>query len=1011
MKKRALSLLLVLALCAGLMPSAALAAEDTPNDDFVIENGVLIKYTGPGGDVVIPDGVTEIGRNVFNQMDLTCVVTSVVIPDGVTSIGALAFNQTPLTSITIPDSVTSIGNMAFNMSSLTGISIPDSVETIGDRAFAYCTALSWVDLGNGLRTIGPRAFEGCSQLERVDIPDSVQTIQEGAFQNCRGLNAVELGRGVTTIEQSAFHDCSLEVITIPDSVSKIGYDAFTAGAKIQGTVGSAAEDYARNMSNGEFISGAFDRDGNFTPDQKEPEPAPSQQPTESENPSPSPSVTPTPAPTPSPAPQSEFVIDENGVLTSYQGTATDMVIPDGVTEIAANFTHNSSGAFSSITMPNSVTKIGDNAFAYCHHLHTITLSKNLTEVGNNIFYHCDELTNVINQDALGDKKDILLDTRCNIVDGTLRSCDSSYSDTLVVPNGVTRIEPDENLSFFYTGPGFKRLIFPDSLKSIAGNPFEHSKVTEIDFGNGLTSIEPNAFKYCQELTSINLPASIESIGSQAFAGCYSLSEVSIANPDVKIADDAFDQCHLLKHYYLAGQKVKLYVLAKEQAAQAKAYWEQEIKHNINSDIYQSKLKINQEFLDQYISERDYIYTIVTNDVQKASNEACREWTTDEEKVFAIHEWITENIYYDRACLHDGTLHLWTAQEAVETRKAVCNGYAVLFQAMCWAQNIPCVYVTGDTSAGYHAWNAVKIGSEWKWVDCTWDTYNSYSGNGFWQKGATRMYYFLCPTEFITKDHVVLTSYDYYLGKERPEAFVVDGINANLPQQSEEEKNAIIQREEKLQEESLKKQEEAELIEKDESLSEWALDELQSALRTGLVPVRLKGRYNSQISREEFCELMVQLLVQDSGQDIDAYLNTRGLTRTDPFTDTDNANVLAAYALGVVKGTSETTFNPDGQITRQEAATMLARTAKVLGVEAGQSVVFADADTFADWSRDSIAFISGITDPYNDIKVMEGTGAGSFSPLMTYSREQAIITALRLFSAAGNQTIRKSPNGQ
>ncbi len=122
-------------------------------------------------------------------------------------------------------------------------------------------------------------------------------------------------------------------------------------------------------------------------------------------------------------------------------------------------------------------------------------------------------------------------------------------------------------------------------------------------------------------------------------------------------------------------------------------------------------------------------------------------------------------------------------------------------------------------------------------------------------------------------------------------------------------------------------------------------------------------------------------------------------------------MLAAYALGIVKGTSETTFNPWGEITRQEAATMLARTGRLLGVQAGQGADFADADTFPNWAAEGIGYVSGVVDPYNGKKVMEGTGNGNFSPLEPYTQEQAIITALRLYSATGKETIRKSASGE
>ncbi len=111
--------------------------------DFEIEDGVLKKYVGNGGDVVIPSVVTSIGDYAFAG----CYsLTSITIPDSVTKIGDYAFfnNCHSLTSITIPDSVTSIGSCAFlNCASLTSITIPDSVTSIGDCAFAYCTSLTF----------------------------------------------------------------------------------------------------------------------------------------------------------------------------------------------------------------------------------------------------------------------------------------------------------------------------------------------------------------------------------------------------------------------------------------------------------------------------------------------------------------------------------------------------------------------------------------------------------------------------------------------------------------------------------------------------------------------------------------------------------------------------------------------------------------------------------------------------------------------------------------------------
>lgn len=112
--------------------------------DFVIENGILKKYTGPGGDVVIPEGVTAIGDFAFSERkDLTAVT----IPGTVTSIGALSFSCCEgLTSVTIPENVTSIGSYAFSQCrNLTRVMLPGSLTKIEQDAFPYCP-LTWFEI-------------------------------------------------------------------------------------------------------------------------------------------------------------------------------------------------------------------------------------------------------------------------------------------------------------------------------------------------------------------------------------------------------------------------------------------------------------------------------------------------------------------------------------------------------------------------------------------------------------------------------------------------------------------------------------------------------------------------------------------------------------------------------------------------------------------------------------------------------------------------------------------------
>ena len=208
--RKILSVILCMLLAVSMLPVQVFAATSSDYDYQVLDDGTaeITDYTGPGGDIVIPDTI-----------------------DGytVTTIGNEAFSWcTALTSIDIPDSVTTIGDEAFySCDALATVNLGNGVTTIGDRAFFGCDALSTVNLGNGVTTIGDDAFYSCEALTSIEIPDSVTTIGEGAFEFCDALTTVNLGNGVTTIGDWAFYNCSaLTNIDIPDSVITISDSAF-----------------------------------------------------------------------------------------------------------------------------------------------------------------------------------------------------------------------------------------------------------------------------------------------------------------------------------------------------------------------------------------------------------------------------------------------------------------------------------------------------------------------------------------------------------------------------------------------------------------------------------------------------------------------------------------------------------------------------------------------------------------------------------------------------------------
>ena len=278
--------------------------------------------------------------------------------------------------------------------------------------------------------------------------------------------------------------------------------------------------------------------------------------------------------------------DRTCVITDYAGRAEQLEIPGivggypvvGIWDDAFRFCDSTN-----ISIPDSVTSIGDNAFLGCVCLTSISIPNSVTSIGNNAFNACGSLTSITIPDSVTSIGDglflfcpatIIVSSNhpvLEIVDGVLfdktekrlisypnASSSSSYTiphgtqiigntafhncDSLTsisIPDSVTSIGE----SAFFSCDSLTRVSIPDSVTSIGESAF-HScdSLTSVSIPDSVTSIRDYTFGFCDSLTSITIPNSVTSIGNGAFMECSSLASVSITDSVTSIGSWAFDAC-------------------------------------------------------------------------------------------------------------------------------------------------------------------------------------------------------------------------------------------------------------------------------------------------------------------------------------------------------------------------------------------------------------------------------------------------------------------------------------
>ncbi|MCL2408373.1 MAG: S-layer homology domain-containing protein [Oscillospiraceae bacterium] len=164
-------------------------------------------------------------------------------------------------------------------------------------------------------------------------------------------------------------------------------------------------------------------------------------------------------------------------------------------------------------------------------------------------------------------------------------------------------------------------------------------------------------------------------------------------------------------------------------------------------------------------------------------------------------------------------------------------------------------------------------------------------------------------------------------------------------------------------------------------SNWAHDGINNAVAVGLVPQSLQNHFTNNITRSEFTALAVALYETVTGTEITGRMQ---------FNDTTDINVQKMGYLGVVSGVGDGNFAPNSGLTREQAAVMLARLADVIGQPLPPSAsTFVDNAQMSSWAVIAVGQMQATG-------IMGGVGDNRFSPRGSYTREQSIVTILRLF---------------
>ncbi len=532
--------------------------------------------TDENGFVIYVDGNEKI------LVDYQNTATEVYIPNGITKINDWAFGENyEIERVVLSSTVKTIGKYAFYYcTAINSVYISNSVTLIQDQAFAYCDGLTEVDIAENshLESIESYGFAFCKNIKSIELPNSLKFIGQSAFKSCSVLSEVTFGEYslLEAIESQAFYACTLHTIQIPKSVTSIGSAAFGNNSYLVIYCEASSKPYGWdnkwNNSNRPVIWSCLTSDttsdGSIYLDVND---------------------------------VFYLLKDGEALVINQKYDIVNANIPNSITykDTVYPVTEIVAGAFRgcsslvTVSIPSTVTTIGNNVFTTCLSLQNIMIDKenpNYSSIDGNLY---NKDGTVLIQYALGktNKTFTISATTKTISDYAVQNCTNLVyveipssvtkigylafdgctavrsikiaSTSIVIDSNAFRGCPIEHAEVstvalqYLSTDGLKTavVISGDTLPSRA---FYNNKTIEsVTLANTITSIGSEAFSHCQLLKSIEIPNSVKSIGSYAFNNCSSLKELVIPASVTTISDYAFYHCTYVTSLEIKGTSLSI----------------------------------------------------------------------------------------------------------------------------------------------------------------------------------------------------------------------------------------------------------------------------------------------------------------------------------------------------------------------------------------------------------------------------------------------------------------------